>query len=201
MHCSAYFLFIHFTPVPSGERQPEQLGAYLAGDWSGRLLERRLRCWHEEQPVQLQLLESRLRHKQMPEVNWIKRPAKNADALHRRILTSIQFQAIVIYAADTSRLRLAFARGISNRSCMALPEQPVTLSPEQVADLNKKLATMRHDINNNLSMIMAAAELARLKPDVADKMLGRLLEQPTKITAQMKSFSAEFEKTLQITVP
>lgn len=84
---------------------------------------------------------------------------------------------------------------------MGMPEQAVTLSPEQVADLNKKLATMRHDINNNLSMVMAAAELARLKPDVADKMLGRLLEQPTKITAQLKNFSAEFDKALQITHP
>lgn len=82
---------------------------------------------------------------------------------------------------------------------MALPEQPVTLTPEQVAELSKKLATMRHDINNNLSMVMAAAELAKLKPEMADKMLSRLLEQPTKISNQLKDFSAEFEKTLQIT--
>ena len=82
---------------------------------------------------------------------------------------------------------------------MALPEQPVTLSPEQVADLNKKLSTMRHDINNNLSMVMAAAELAKLKPEMAEKMLNRLLEQPTKISTQLKDFSAEFERTLQIT--
>jgi len=82
---------------------------------------------------------------------------------------------------------------------MALPEQPVTLSPEQIADLNKKLATMRHDINNNLSMVMAAAELAKLKPEMADKMLTRLLEQPGKISAQLKDFSAEFERVLNIT--
>jgi len=82
---------------------------------------------------------------------------------------------------------------------MALPEQPVTLSPEQIAELNKKLSTMRHDINNNLAMVMAAAELAKLKPDMADKMLTRLLEQPTKISTQLKDFSAEFEKALNIT--
>ena len=82
---------------------------------------------------------------------------------------------------------------------MGLPEQSVTLTPDQVAELNKKLATMRHDINNNLSMVMAAAELAKLKPEMAEKMLTRLLEQPTKISNQLKDFSAEFEKTLQIT--
>ncbi|MEY4387289.1 MAG: hypothetical protein RLY20_2572 [Verrucomicrobiota bacterium] len=84
---------------------------------------------------------------------------------------------------------------------MPLPAQPVTLTPEQIAELNKKLSTMRHDINNNLSMVMAAAELAKLKPEMAEKMLNRLIEQPAKITAQLKDFSAEFEKVLQITRP
>ena len=84
---------------------------------------------------------------------------------------------------------------------MPLPAQPVTLTPEQIAELNKKLSTMRHDINNNLSMVMAAAELAKLKPEMADKMLTRLIEQPAKITTQLKDFSAEFEKVLQITRP
>jgi hypothetical protein len=82
---------------------------------------------------------------------------------------------------------------------MGLPEQSVTLTPDQVAELNQKLSKMRHDMNNNLAMMMAAAELVRLKPELADKMLGRLLEQPAKITAQVKEFSAEFEKALQIT--
>jgi len=34
---------------------------------------------------------------------------------------------------------------------MPLPDQPVTLVPEQVAELNRKLSVMRHDVNNNLS--------------------------------------------------
>jgi hypothetical protein len=84
---------------------------------------------------------------------------------------------------------------------MALPELPVTLTPEQIAELNQKLSTMRHDINNNLAMMLAAAELAKLKPDMAEKMLTRLIEQPSKITNQIKDFSVEFEKTLQIKRP
>lgn len=82
-----------------------------------------------------------------------------------------------------------------------MPQAPVTLTPEQIAELNQKLSTMRHDINNNLAMIMAAAELARLKPELADKMIGRLIEQPNKITDQIKQFSVEFEKTVGITRP
>jgi len=84
---------------------------------------------------------------------------------------------------------------------MALPQQAVTLSPEQIADLNQKLSKLRHDLNNNLAMMLAAAELAKLKPETSAKMLDRVIEQPGKMTAQIKEFSAEFEKILGITRP
>jgi len=45
-----------------------------------------------------------------------------------------------------------------------VPSQPVTLSVEQIEELNQKLSNMRHDINNNLSLILAATELIRHKP-------------------------------------
>jgi hypothetical protein len=81
---------------------------------------------------------------------------------------------------------------------MVLPDKPVTLTPEQIADLNKQLSTMRHDINNNLSLIMAAVELARLKPDAIPRMIATLSEQPAKISGSMTKFSAEFEKCLGV---
>lgn len=82
---------------------------------------------------------------------------------------------------------------------MGLPEKSVTLTPEQIVELNNKLAKMRHDINNNLAMMLASAELAKLKPDMAAKMLDRLLDQPTKISNQIRDFSVEFEKVFGIT--
>jgi len=81
---------------------------------------------------------------------------------------------------------------------MALPKQPVTLTPEQIADLNRKLATLRHDINNNLLLIMASAELVRVKPETTASMMGTLLDQPPKITDAMTKFSTEFEALLGI---
>jgi len=84
---------------------------------------------------------------------------------------------------------------------MGLPSQPVTLTVEALGELNRQLATMRHDINNNLSLIVAAAELMRHKPAVAERMMGTLAEQPGKITAAMNKFSATFEQTLGITRP
>jgi hypothetical protein len=81
---------------------------------------------------------------------------------------------------------------------MPLPSQPVTLTAEQIAELNRKLSNMRHDINNQLSLIMAAVELTRYKPQVGERMMATLVEQPPKIAAALTKFSNEFEMTLGI---
>ena len=84
---------------------------------------------------------------------------------------------------------------------MGLPTQPVTLSVEQLRELNAKLSNMRHDINNTLSLMMAAVELMRYKPEMVERMTATLMDQPTKVGACINQFSAEFERTLGITHP
>lgn len=81
---------------------------------------------------------------------------------------------------------------------MTLPTQPVTLSIEQIAELNRHLSNMRHDINNQLSLVLAATELIRAKPQMVERMTATLAEQPPKITASLVKFSNEFEKALSI---
>ena len=80
-----------------------------------------------------------------------------------------------------------------------MPSQPVTLTLEQLADLNRKFSTMRHDINNQLSLIIAAAELIRHKPQTAERMMATLVEQPPKIAEALVKFAAEFERAFGIT--
>jgi hypothetical protein len=82
---------------------------------------------------------------------------------------------------------------------MQSPQTPATLTPEQVNELNQKLSHMRHEINNQLSLVVAALELIRFKPDTRDKMLNTISEQPNKIIAELQKFSTEFEKTFGIT--
>jgi hypothetical protein len=82
---------------------------------------------------------------------------------------------------------------------MGVPTDPVTLTPQQLQELNQSLSRMRHEINNHLALIVAAVELLRLKPEIRDKMLETLGQQPQKITAEMTRFSAEFERTCGIT--
>ena len=82
---------------------------------------------------------------------------------------------------------------------MGLPAAPITLSVEQVADLNEKLSTMRHNVNNNLALMVAALELLRRKPDTAIKMADSISGQTDKMIDEIKNFSVEFEKTFGIT--
>lgn len=84
---------------------------------------------------------------------------------------------------------------------MALPTEPITLTVEQISELNRKLTTLRHDVNNQLSLIMAAVELIRRKPEGSGRMLAMLVEQPHKISDSLTQFSGEMEAALRVTRP
>jgi len=93
---------------------------------------------------------------------------------------------------------LALSDSLSPSFFMELPAQPVTLSVEQIAELNQKLANLRHDVNNNLSLIIAATEVLEHKPQLMERMRATVAEQPPKIAAAVAKFSAEFENLLGI---
>ena len=84
---------------------------------------------------------------------------------------------------------------------MPLPTGPVTLTPDEVAALNEKLSKLRHDINNNLALVVAAVELIRFKPHLTDQMLTTLSAQPGKIAELIKTFSGELENALGVRRP
>jgi len=84
---------------------------------------------------------------------------------------------------------------------MALPTEPVTLSPQQLEEFNRKLSTLRHDVNGDLALVVAAAELIRLNPETLQNMLSKILEQPPKVREKLDRFSLEMEKLLGISRP
>jgi len=81
---------------------------------------------------------------------------------------------------------------------MSLPMEPVTLSVEQVCELNRKFSGMRHDVNNKLSLIAAAVELVRRRPENAERFLNSLNEQPRIISELIAQFSTDLETVLHI---
>lgn len=82
---------------------------------------------------------------------------------------------------------------------MALPTEPVTLNIAQIEELNRKLSTLRHDVNNHLMLIMSAVELIRLKPEGGERFLNMMAEQPQKISTAVTKFSSELESALRLT--
>ena len=84
---------------------------------------------------------------------------------------------------------------------MPLPNQPVTLTVEQIGELSRKLSTLRHDVNNNLALVVAASEIIRRKPESAERMWNGLVEKPQKIAEAVAQFSRDLETALGITRP
>jgi hypothetical protein len=86
----------------------------------------------------------------------------------------------------------------SRMSANYTPGGPVTLNEEQILALHQKLRTMRHDVNGRLAIIVAAAELLRMRPESAAERLQILLEQPHRASAAITEFSREFESAFDL---
>lgn len=96
---------------------------------------------------------------------------------------------------------LAFRPRLQNNSevPVEIPNTPKTLSAEEVTELDKQLAQMRHDINNHLSLVTAAVEIMRLKPETAERMIENIAKQPNRIMSSMQDFTKEFDQQFGIT--
>ncbi|HTV41048.1 MAG TPA: hypothetical protein VMF08_10765 [Candidatus Sulfotelmatobacter sp.] len=84
---------------------------------------------------------------------------------------------------------------------MPSQSEPVTLSAEQVAELKRNLADLRHDINNNVALMLSAVEMMRRRPETFDKMLESIGRQPHRITEAVVQFSKALERALQVVKP
>jgi hypothetical protein len=92
--------------------------------------------------------------------------------------------------------RLDFIGNCREIPPMPLPSEPVTLSAEQVAELRRNLVDLRHDINNNVALILSAIEMMRRRPDTFEKMLDSMARQPHRITGAVVEFSKALESAL-----
>ena len=96
-------------------------------------------------------------------------------------------------------MKLANTGKGSHFPTMGLSEAAITLQPEEVAELNRKLSMMRHNVNNQLALVIAALEVIRRKPEMAPRLLDNIGQQPDRIISEIRAFSDEFEKSMSIT--
>jgi hypothetical protein len=102
------------------------------------------------------------------------------------------------------RKAACFRAGFRDDLGMAVPYKtngPVTLNETQILELHQKLRDMRHDVNNMLMNMVAAAELIRMRPERGPELFKLLLDQPPKATESIAKFSRDFEGTFGLMRP
>ena len=68
------------------------------------------------------------------------------------------------------------------------PNRP--LSPEELAQLQKKYSEIKHSINNALAVMMALSEMSQRRPDYAEKLASTVLTKAPQIVSSLQEFTA-----------
>ena len=64
-----------------------------------------------------------------------------------------------------------------------------TLSPEELAQLQKKFSEIKHSINNALAVLMALSEMSQRRPDYAEKLATTVLSKAPQIVSGLQEFT------------
>jgi hypothetical protein len=62
--------------------------------------------------------------------------------------------------------------------------------------LKRNLADLRHDINNNVALLLSAIEMMRRRPETFEKMLDSMARQPHRINEAVVQFSKALETAI-----
>jgi hypothetical protein len=74
----------------------------------------------------------------------------------------------------------------------------LNLSQLEVIQIAERLSTCRHNINNNLALMVASAEIVKRKPERIDKVIDTIFQQTEKLMNELNSFSENLKKVLDI---
>ena len=64
-----------------------------------------------------------------------------------------------------------------------------TLSPAELAQLQKKFSEIKHSINNALAVMMALSEMSQRRPDYAEKLATTVLSKAPQIVSSLQEFT------------
>jgi hypothetical protein len=63
------------------------------------------------------------------------------------------------------------------------------LSPEELAQLQKKFSEIKHSINNALAVMMALSEMSQRRPDYAEKLATTVLSKAPQIVSGLQEIT------------
>ena len=65
----------------------------------------------------------------------------------------------------------------------------ITISREEMAQLQKKYSEIKHSINNALAVMMALSEMSQRRPDYAEKLASTVLTKAPQIVSGLQEFT------------
>jgi hypothetical protein len=84
---------------------------------------------------------------------------------------------------------------------MLQSRQSHVLTPQQLSELNQRLSCLCHNVNNHLSLIMAATDLIQRKPEATDRALEAMRVPPEEIARELRCFCSDLEQILGLSNP
>ena len=70
-----------------------------------------------------------------------------------------------------------------------MTEPGITLSQEEISQLQKKFSEIKHSINNALAVMMALSEMSQRRPDYAEKLASTVLSKAPQIVTSLQEFT------------
>jgi type VI protein secretion system component VasF len=64
-----------------------------------------------------------------------------------------------------------------------------SISPDELAQLQKKFSEIKHSINNALAVMMALSEMSQRRPDYAEKLATNVLAKAPQIVSSLQEFT------------
>lgn len=74
--------------------------------------------------------------------------------------------------------------------------EKVQLSKDEIQAILAELKTIRHKINNDVTVIVASIDLIELRPEMKEQLLKTIRARPLEITKALKTFSAYLQTKL-----
>jgi type VI protein secretion system component VasF len=74
-----------------------------------------------------------------------------------------------------------------------------SISPDELAQLQKKFSEIKHSINNALAVMMALSEMSQRRPDYAEKLATNVLAKAPQIVSSLQEFTQALNEKAGIT--
>src|SRR5256714_13438246 len=94
-----------------------------------------------------------------------------------------------IWTTNVEPLSQAHASVFSSENRRTMSESASNVTPEELAQLQRKFSEIKHSINNALAVMMALSEMSQRRPDYAEKLATTVLSKAPQIVTTLQEFT------------